>query len=216
MKEKALAPWFSLLLIVLLVGLGIGLGIYSGRRAAAASQESPSWQQRMLAQFTQTLAVVQDAEQRAFLEAKIAPLQTQEAARQQALAQPAPTKPANPEAMRPLEPLAVQQASREPGIQEGVAAPVSPDDFTTLNAWQGEVDGQWVRVFAGVRTYQPEQGALIVLPENAAVETWVDGPSGAGALRIVAKVDETLLVEAADGSRLTFDLRTRALTPVSP
>lgn len=206
--------YFALLLV--LIGLGIGLALYSQRRAMAAPDQAPSWQQQMLTQYTQTLAVVQDAEQRAFLEAKMAPLQTQEAARQQALAHVAPTKPADPNALRPPEPLTVQQVSREPGILEGVAAPVSPDDFTTLNAWQGEVDGRWVRVFAGAHTYQPEQGALIVLPEGAAVETWVEGPAGAGALRVVAVLDAKLLIDAADGSHLIFDVRTNALTPAVP
>lgn len=203
-------------LLLVLVGLGIGLGLYSQRQAVAAPGQAPSWQGQMLAQYTQTLAVLQDPEQRAFLAQKMAPLQTQEAARQQALAHPAPTKPADPNALRPPEPLQVQSLPREPGIVEGVAAPVSPDDFTTRNAWQGEVDGQWVWVYAGAHTYAPEQGALIVLPEGAVKEEWIEGPAGGGALRIVAAQEGVLRLEAANGVQLEFDLRTRTLRQSEP
>jgi hypothetical protein len=203
-------------LLLILVGLGIGLGLYSQRQAMAAPGQATSWQQQMLAHYTQTLAVLQDPEQRAFLEQKIAPLQTQEAARALAQSRPAPTKPADPNALRPPEPLAVQSLPREPGIVEGVAAPVSPDDFTTRNAWQGEVDGQWIWVYAGAHTYAPEQGALIILPEGAVKEEWVEGPIGAGTLRIVTAQDGVLRLEAANGAQLEFDLRTRALRQIEP
>lgn len=203
-------------LFLILVGLGIGLGLYSQRQAMAAPGQATSWQQQMLAHYTQTLAVLQDPEQRAFLEQKIAPLQTQEAARALAQSRPAPTKPADPNALRPPEPLAVQSLPREPGIVEGVAAPVSPDDFTTRNAWQGEVDGQWIWVYAGAHTYAPEQGALIILPEGAVKEEWVEGPIGAGTLRIVTAQDGVLRLEAANGAQLEFDLRTRALRQIEP
>ncbi|MCX8024724.1 MAG: hypothetical protein N3A60_05940 [Thermanaerothrix sp.] len=216
MNKHLLRTGAYVALLLVLVGLGIGLGLYSQRQAVAAPGQAPSWQGQMLAQYTQTLAVLQDPEQRAFLMQKMAPLQTQEAARQQALARPAPTKPADPNALRPPEPLQVQSLPRKPGLVEGVAAPVSPDDFTTRNAWQGEVDGQWVWVYAGAHTYAPEQGALIVLPEGAVKEEWIEGPVGAGALRIIAAEDAVLRLEAENGIQLEFDVRARTLHQVEP
>jgi len=211
-NRRIVALW-GLLAVLGLVAIAYGL---RSQRLAVAAQQEASVRQALLAQYEATLAVMPSSDQRAFLAEKIAPLQTQEAARQQALNQPRPTKPADSNALRPQEPLAAQATLPEPGIFEGAPAPVSPDDFTTQNGWQGEVDGQWVRVFAGARTYQPEQGALIVLPEGAAKEEWVEGPAGAGALRVVAEQGLTLLVEAADGTRLVFDLRTHTLTPPLP
>jgi hypothetical protein len=212
-RRQGTIVWWGCLALLGLVAVVYGL---RSQRLAVAAQQEASVRQALLAQYEAILAVMPPSDQRAFLEEKVAPLQTQEAARQQALKQPRPTKPANPEVLRPQEPLTAQAMPREPGIFEDILAPVSPDDFTTRNGWQWEVNGQWVRVFAGAHTYQPEQGALIVLPEGAVKETWVEGPAGAGALRIVAEQGLTLLVEAADGTRLVFDLRTNALAAPAP
>lgn len=102
------------------------------------------------------------------------------------------------------------------GIVEGSEGLVRPSQASVSNMWSGMVENAYVQVLAGVYPDAPDQGILIVIAlEEGNVfpdRLVVDGPSGAGGLRILERQGDALIIAAADGQTLRFHLKARTLT----
>jgi hypothetical protein len=89
------------------------------------------------------------------------------------------------------------------------------------NVWQGTVDAQYVRVFAGSYLSASSQGVVVV--QSVPSSLWPESPSGegpeaihltpanAGTLRITAENEGRLALVSTSGAGFTFDLKSNAL-----
>jgi hypothetical protein len=116
---------------------------------------------------------------------------------QAATAPPAPAAPASPT-----------------GIIDDVqgALPTSTDRL--LNAWQGEVDGRLVTVYAGARAGDSAQGVVVVVTlerGNTArfSQHALATPSRSGAVRVVAAHAPLVTLRATSGATFTLDVTAR-------
>jgi hypothetical protein len=100
------------------------------------------------------------------------------------------------------------------GIIDNVqgALPTSTDRL--LNAWQGEVDGRLVTVYAGARAGDSAQGVVVVVAlergdtarfSQHALAT----PSRRGAVRVVAAHAPLVTLQATSGATFTLDVTAR-------
>lgn len=97
------------------------------------------------------------------------------------------------------------------GIIDNVqgALPTSTDRL--LNAWQGEVDGRLVTVYAGARAGDGAQGVVVVVAlerGNAArfSQHALATPSRSGAVRVVAAHARLVTLRATSGATFTLDV----------
>jgi len=93
------------------------------------------------------------------------------------------------------------------GIRDDAGAPASSMDFQSVNYWGGKVGGRWWQVWAGRAGNDPDLGRLLVMNEATGSGSYVD-LKGSGELRIVKQVDDTLVIEGADGATHVFDVAT--------
>ena len=99
------------------------------------------------------------------------------------------------------------------GIIDNVqgALPTSTDRL--LNAWQGEVDGRLVTVYAGARAGDSAQGVVVVVTlerGNTArfTQDALVTPSRSGAVRVVAAHAPLVTLRATSGATFTLDVTT--------
>lgn len=148
-----------------------------------------------------------DEQTRRSLEAK---LEGMIAAQQQAEARipPVPKDPA-----RAPSPVPVPTSPPRPipqGIVEVLSPPFHAWEVQPTNAWQGEVDGVAVRVYAGALPPELRQGIVIVVPlEGDQHSSCYPTPTQEGAVRITAEQNRQLTLAAASDATLVFDLRAR-------
>jgi hypothetical protein len=89
------------------------------------------------------------------------------------------------------------------------ALPTSTDRL--LNAWQGEVDGRLVTVYAGARAGDSAQGVVVVVAlerGNTArfSQDALATPSRSGAVRVVAAHAPLITLQATSGAAFTLDV----------
>jgi hypothetical protein len=89
------------------------------------------------------------------------------------------------------------------------ALPTSTDRL--LNAWQGEVDGRLVTVYAGARAGYSAQGVVVVvgLERGNAARFSQDAlatPSRSGAVRVIAAHAPLVTLRATSGAIFTLDV----------
>jgi hypothetical protein len=191
-------------LFIALAALGVTL--LKGRSADGGG---PAWVDKNIQDYQATLAVSADPTEQAFLEQKLAAMQQIEKNRVQALDN-LPTKPVDPCSMRPTpEPTTVRATVA--GISQVDSVPISPDDFTPTNQWQGEWADLWVRVYAGANPNEAEQGVLWVVVDNSGDYGSYDAPTQGGALTIIAANGLVLTLQDASGATLYFDVASRKL-----
>ncbi|HWD47900.1 MAG TPA: hypothetical protein VHM23_30020 [Actinomycetota bacterium] len=92
------------------------------------------------------------------------------------------------------------------------ALPTSTDRL--LNAWQGEVDGRLVAVYAGARAGDGAQGVVVVVTlegGNGArfSQRALATPSRSGAVRVVAAHAPLVTLRATSGATFTLDVTAR-------
>ncbi len=108
------------------------------------------------------------------------------------------------------------QAAGAGFILTGVQLGMSSGDFKDTNMWVERLPDRNIGVFAGGDGYagDPTQGLLVIsvmTPDKVRIGT-VDTyrtPSKAGPITITDAVGERLTLQAADGTRFTFDVATR-------
>lgn len=203
MKKSVLIPLTGV--VVLAAGL-----IFALQRPSTAEPPAPgqAWVNENLQEYRQTLAADPSEPQKELLEQKVNQLAYMQEQQQAGAANPAP-KNADPCAFLPTAEPQVPAAQVE-GIFGDLAAPLSPDDFTLSNAWQGWVGESWVQVFAGVQTADPQQGELWLRVLNSADAAHLSGPAGSGALTILSAQGSRLTLESAAGETLYFDAAARS------
>jgi hypothetical protein len=145
------------------------------------------------------------AEMRQTLEEKLEMVR-READLQAAAQALAPAKPQGAVAQAPMP-----EEPRPAGIFEEAPGPFSAQEYTVANAWQDQLKGEWVQVYAGALAEDPQQGVAIVLVSTPA---GVRGsqhltPARAGAVRITAANGARLTLETAEGQTFTFDAEAR-------
>ena len=85
-----------------------------------------------------------------------------------------------------------------------------------INYWQGKQDSSFIQVFAGAEEAGSQQGVLVLMTTSAdKLKSVIDTypvPNKGGAVRIIGDQDTQLILEAADGTQLKFDLKTKQFT----
>lgn len=145
------------------------------------------------------------------LEEKLAILLGEAAAR----AAPQADAAAKPSGLRPAGPTPAPDLARPRGIVEEVQGPFSSQEITVENAWQEQVNGQWVQVYAGALASDPAQGVVIVLAQTSEGMTGSRHPTPvkAGAVRLVSADGLRLTLVAASGATIYFDAAARQFVP---
>lgn len=168
----------------------------------------PAWVQQNINEYRATLSVSTDPTEQAFLQDKLNRMESIQQNRLQALENAAP-KPEDPCAQRPT-PEPTRSVPRLAGIYSVVDAPINPEEFTPVSQWQGEWAGLWVRVYAGSRTYDPQQGEIWVLVDHTADFGSYPAPTPGGALTITAADGLVLTLRDESGATLYFDVASRS------
>lgn len=111
-----------------------------------------------------------------------------------------------------LNSIPVASLSLENGeeIIEGSEALVRPSMASVVNLWRGVVNDLPLQVLAGSLPEQPEQGLVIALepssePGQVEMKFYLS-PDLNGALRIIERQDSRLVMQAASGKTVYFDL----------
>ena len=122
---------------------------------------------------------------------------------------------AKPAVLSAAGPTPAPDQARPRGIIEEVQGPFSSQEITVENAWQEQVNGQWVQVYAGALASDPAQGVVIVLAQTSAGITGSRHPTPvkAGAVRLVRADGLRLTLVAASGATSYFDAAARQFVP---
>lgn len=191
-------------------GVLIALAALAATLLAGSSADGggPAWVEQNIDEYRATLSVSTDPTEQAFLQDKLNRMENIQQNRLQALENAAP-KPEDPCALRPT-PEPTRSVPRVPGISSVEGAPINPEEFIPVNQWQGEWAGQWVRVFAGRQTYDPQQGEIWVLVDHTADFGSYPAPTPGGALTITAADGLVLTLRDESGAVLYFDVASRS------
>lgn len=125
----------------------------------------------------------------------------------------APKPPVAPQPDPEPEPPAPPAAARPVGIDVPITAPrvLTSDRAMVENAWQDQVDGVWVQVFAGCIPSNQTQGVVWVVEEQPDGSQKLHAyrtPAAVGCVRIVA-ADGTQLTLKAGAQAIVFDVATQ-------
>jgi hypothetical protein len=184
----------------------------------SADGGGPAWVEQNIDEYRATLAVSTDPTQQAFLQDKLSRMESIQQNRLQALRN-APPKPEDPCALRPT-PAPTQFVAHVAGVSAVDKAPINPEEFTPSNQWQGEWAGLWVRVYAGVRADDLEQGVIWVVVDNTGDFGSYASPTRGGMLSITAENGLILTLQDKAGAIIYFDVASRqyltALNEVVP
>ena len=166
----------------------------------------PAWVERDIQALQTTLVVSTNPTEEAFIQGKLQQLQRIQSNSLQAQ-QHAPEKPADACALRPS---LLPTAERIAGMEQ-----FEPELFEQFNAffnsrWQGEVNGQWVTVLAGVSGEDAQQGLLWVIVANTDDRSAYPAPQPGGALQIQSADQARLVVIDSSGAEYFFDVAARA------
>lgn len=104
--------------------------------------------------------------------------------------------------------------SSEEEILEGSEGVLRAWEASIQNSWEGQRNGGYYQVLAGASVEDASQGLLLVIetrPESQARQQQIFlSAEKSGALRIIGVQGTKVLLSAANGGRLTFDLSTGA------
>ena len=103
-------------------------------------------------------------------------------------------------------------AEHPPRIVENGQAPLHDANYVFVNQFDGVVGGRIVNVYAGYYRFRPTQGVLMVTTSSldlsaATPARFVNGPAGAGALRVSTFLGDHLLLTSERGATMAFPLR---------
>ncbi|HEY4694063.1 MAG TPA: hypothetical protein VIH16_11550 [Bellilinea sp.] len=155
-----------------------------------ATPAGPTWVENNAQALEATLAVSTNPTEEAFIQSKLDQLRRIQATSGGSL-QNVPDKPADACAIRPTE---MPTPERTPGVEQFPAETYEDLQGRMTSRWQGEINGQWVTVFAGTQLIDPPQPAVWVFVEN----------TDDRAIYSAAQADTTLQIVSADGARLTL------------
>ncbi len=207
-------PKFSLIAGLLIAGALLVL--IMGRVLAQPGDEPGDERQQLIAELRRELQSASDPATKAFLEAKLRPLELEAEGHAAARSAPRADKPSNPQAAAP------EPAGDEPVVK----VPVSGIDASGRGnpPFKGKVTGYWtssvqddggfVRVWAGSTAEDPRQGLVVVEvlaigaarpSEQVAVLT----PVREGAVTITSGDAGTLALATDGGSTLLFNVAKR-------
>jgi hypothetical protein len=191
-------------------GALIALTALAGTLLAGRSADGggPAWVEQNIHEYRATLSVSTNPTEQAFLQDKLRRMESIQQNRLQALENAAP-KPEDPCALRPT-PEPTRDVPRVPGISGVDGAPINPEEFTPVNQWQGEWVGLWVRVYAGSRAYDRQQGEIWVLVDRTGDFGSYPAPTPGGALTITAAEGLVLTLQDESGAVLYFDVASRS------
>ena len=156
----------------------------------AASPSGPAWVESNAHALEATLAVSTNPTEEAFIQSKLDQLRRIQATSGGSL-QNVPDKPADACAIRPTE---MPTPERTPGVEQFPAETYEDLQGRMTSRWQGEINGQWVTVFAGTQLIDPPQPAVWVFVEN----------TDDRGIYPAAQANATLQIVSADGARLTL------------
>ncbi len=98
-------------------------------------------------------------------------------------------------------------------IVEGSEGLLHPSEAAVTNLWRGMLQNISLQALAGAQPQSPEQGLLILFessPDDMQLHaTTYLAPNGVGALRVLARQDNRLVLQPENGQTLYFDLLTR-------
>lgn len=203
MKKSLLIPLAG----ALVAAAGLAVVIFN-QSTAEAPAPGLEWVNANVQEYRQTLAVAPEGEQKVLLEQKLRQMEYIQEQQQAGAESPAAKNP-DPCAFLPKAELQ-SAAPRTAGITGELAAPLSPDDFTLSNAWQDQIGENWVQVFAGALTADPQQGTLWLDVVDTADFVQIDAPQPGGALTITAAQGPLLTLSDAAGNTLYFDAAARS------
>jgi len=202
-KRKISVLIFSGLLVLGLTTFGLAQIV-----AGANHPAGQVWVQANIAEYRQTLAVSINPTQQALLQSKLERMERIDNNRVQGLLN-VQSKPADICAAAPPRKIEIA-AVRVEGIQDVDSAPISPEEFSPTNLWQGWLSAGWVQVYAGGDAENSNLGILWVIVENSADFGMYPAPGQGGALRIIQAQGARLTLENEAGQRLYFDLAARS------
>ena len=98
------------------------------------------------------------------------------------------------------------------GIFEGVGGMIHPWEGSMVNHWQDTVGSEYVLVSAGVRAEDPAQGLVMVVRVSGDrlnfSRNFYQTPTKSGEVKLTGANGTDLVLQAADGSQITFDVLT--------
>jgi hypothetical protein len=103
-------------------------------------------------------------------------------------------------------PTIVLSGTRQTGIIEHPSVPFSSTDFLIENAWQELIGKNYVLIFAGALTSDPQQGVLLVLTDSPHQTLQIWTPEKRGSVRIVEVKNLQLGLISQSGDLLYFDV----------
>src|SRR3990172_1254214 len=179
---------YAIIAITAVILLAVMVKILSA--PPTATPAGPAWVENNAQALEATLAVSTNPTEEAFIQSKLDQLRRIQATSGGSL-QNVPDKPADACAFRPT---ALPTPERTPGVE--IFIPELYEDLQgKMNSrWQGQVNGQWVAVLAGIQLVDPPQPAVWVFVEN----------TDDRAIYSAAQADTTLQIVSADGARLTL------------
>lgn len=147
-----------------------------------------------------------------------------QAAQRASAAAPAPKDPAaNAAAAASL--MNQPEPTPPTGIQDTHEGPFSPAQFAVANKWQGEVNGNWVEVYAGEIQADPDGSNAAAGKPGLRVQVFkgawngtllgstdyqVPGTTG-GSAKITGQSNNVLTVVSSDGKQSKFDMTTNTV-----
>lgn len=205
MKNWAKRTPNILFAVIGVVLLAVMIKILTGPQAEPAAA-GPAWVENNIRQLETSLVAAANPTEEAFIQGKLEQLRNIQANSLQAQ-QNAPEKPADICALRPTP---LPAAERIPGVDQ-----FEPELFEQFNLiinsrWQGEVNGQWMAILAGISGEEPQQGVLLVLVQNTDDRALIPAPQPGGALQIQAADEARLTLIDDNGTQHLFDAAARA------
>ncbi len=113
--------------------------------------------------------------------------------------------------LAPTAPTA-SDAEFQSGIFEGAGGMIHAWEGSMVNHWQDSVDGEFVLVSAGVSAEDTTQGLVMVVRVSADrgsyIRNFYPTPTKSGEVKVTGAEGTDLILQAADGSQITFDVLT--------
>ncbi len=107
---------------------------------------------------------------------------------------------------------AASDAAFQSGIFEGAGGMIHSWEGSMVNHWQDSVGGEYVLVSAGVSADDSTQGLVMVVRVSADRESYTRNfyqtPAKSGEVKVTGVNGTDLILQAADGSQITFDVLT--------
>ncbi|MHB1118508.1 MAG: hypothetical protein ACYC11_00445 [Bellilinea sp.] len=185
--------------------LAVMIKILTGPQSEPAAA-GPAWVEKSIQELEAGLADATNPTEEAFIQGKLEQLRNIQANSLQAQ-ENAPEKPADICALRPTP---LPTADRIPGVERFEPELFEQFDLIVNSRWQGEVNGQWMAILAGISGEDVQQGVLLVLVQNTDDRALISAPQPGGALQIQAADGVRLTLIDDNGTQYLFDAAARA------